>query len=516
MENFDLRISDHDGYQMRVAVIHSQAGEVTAVQVAAPSYTALDLVEEQDARLRDLAEEFTAQVLPAAVWQAWRESWAAAGAPGIRLRIRCADANSMRIPWELLYDAERKNFLAQDPRSAVVRYLEGAIPDSVKPIARPLRLLLTGASPADQVKLGVDKELDGIAAALADAKRAGQAAITRLDDLTPDALDKALLAVQPHLFHFSGHGVWDARAGAGHLLLDNGRGQSAKLADATLAMLLRSRGVALVVLNACETALGGEAWGGLAQALVLAGVPAVVAMQMPVSDAAAAAFAGTLYAALANQYPLEQAVTLARQTTARQSKEVASPGEWLAPVLFMRTGSERFWQQQAAEQPQATLDSISIGAIHAVNLALHDQIIDQRGAAITLGAKQINTGGGAYVGGNVTVGGDFVGRDKIERRGSDSGPDASKAFTKLAASVALRAPTANVDKAMQCVQALQQAFDLGDDDKVADCIGELADLAPGVKESLQQAFSHPALHEHVGSVTKYVLRRLAQVKSDRK
>ncbi|MCL4863848.1 MAG: CHAT domain-containing protein [Caldilineaceae bacterium] len=508
MENFDLRISDHDGYNMRMAVIHSQAGEVAPSEVEAPSYTALELVEEPDARLRAVAEQFTAQVLPAAVWQAWRESWAAAGAGGIRLRSGCADANSMRIPWELLYDGERKNFLAQDPRLAVVRYWEGAIPDGVKPIAGPLRMLLTGATPADQVELGVGKELDGIEAALADAKRAGRAAFTRLDDLTPDALDRALLEVKPHLFHFSGHGVWDERAGAGQLLLDNGRGQSAELADAKLAMLLRSRGVALVVLNACETALGGDGWGGLAQSLVLAGVPAVVAMQAPVSDAAAAAFAGTLYAALANQYPLEQAVTLARQTTARQSAGAAGPGEWLAPVLFMRTGSERFWQQEAAEQPQASLDRISIGAIHAINVALRDQFIDQRGADITLGDKQIDTGGGAYVAGNVTVGGDFVGRDKIERPGGDRGPDASKAFTKLAAAVALRASTADVDKAMQCVQAMQQAFEQGDDDKVADCIGELADLAPDVKESLKQAFSHPALHERVGPVTKYALRRL--------
>src|SRR5262245_24224780 len=129
MENFDLRISEHDGYTMRVAVSYSEAGEVAPVKVNVPSHTALELVEEDDAGLRAIAAEFTAQILPAAIWQAWRESWAAAGEPGIRLRIRCEDANSMRIPWELLYDAERKNFLAQDPHAAVVRYWEGPIPD---------------------------------------------------------------------------------------------------------------------------------------------------------------------------------------------------------------------------------------------------------------------------------------------------------------------------------------------------------------------------------------------------
>lgn len=155
--------------------------------------------------------------------------------------------------------------------------------------------------------------------------------------------------------------------------------------------------------------------------------------------------------------------------------------------------------------------TLHIGKIEAINVAEH-QVIDQRGANFQIGGSKteskVDTGGGTYVGGNVTAGGDFVGRDRIDRRGSDSRPDASKAFTKLAASVALRASTADVDKAMQCVQAMQQAFDQGDDDKVADCIGELADLAPGVKESLQQAFSYPALHERVGPATKYALRRL--------
>jgi hypothetical protein len=508
MENFDLRISDHDGYTLRVAISDSPAGNIAPIQVDAPSYTAVDLADESDASLRAIAADFTAQLLPAPVWQAWRESWAAAGEPGIRLRIRCADANSLRIPWELFYDAERKNFLAQDPRSAVVRYVEGPIADSATPIVGPLRLLITGASPADQVELGVVKELDGIEAALAEAKRRGRAEITRLDKLTPDELNRMLIEVKPQIFHFSGHGLWDERMGVGQLLLDNGRGKSAELTAATLAMLLRSRGVALVVLNACETALGGDTWGGLAQSLVLAGVPAVVAMQMAISDAAAATFAGTLYAALANNYTLEQAVTLARQTTASQSADAASPGEWLAPVLFMRTGSERFWQQAVAEQPQTNLDRISIGTIHAVNMALRDQFIDQRGADITMGNKQIDTGGGAYIGGNVTVGGDFVGRDKIIYGGSESGSDASLAFNKLAASVALQTSPADVAKAMQWVQAMQQAFEQRDDDKVADCIGDLAALGPDVKESLKQAFSHPALKERVGPVAKYALRRL--------
>jgi hypothetical protein len=513
MENFDLRISDYDGYSLRVAVTQSAAGEVAPVAVDAPADTILDLLESSDAGLRARAADFTAQVMPDPVWRAWRESWAAAGERGVRVRIRCEDANSMQIPWELLYDGERNYFLAQDPRSPVVRYLEGPIVDSAKPIEGPLRLLLTGASPEDLPPLTIESELDGIVSVLSGANPVGKVEITRLDNLTADRLDRALLDVKPHLFHFAGHGDWDERAEVGHLLLDNGQGGSFPLADSFLSMLLRNRGVALVVLNACESAVGGAGWSGLAHSLVLAGVPAVVAMGAPVTDSAAAAFAGTLYAALANRYSLEQAVTLARQTTARQPGEMAAPGEWLAPALFMRTGSERFWLHEESEMVTSGADGvpatrIDIGAIHAVNFSTATQIIDQRGANIHVGDKTVNTGGGAYVKGDVTVGGDFVGRDKIVNRSGGSEPDAGRAFTQLAAAIAMHASTADVQKAMQLVTAMQNALAQENDEQVADTIGDLGDLVPEAREKLKMMLSRPPIHEQLGAAAKYALRRL--------
>ena len=56
--------------------------------------------------------------------------------------------------------------------------------------------------------------------------------------------------------------------------------------------------------------------------------------------------------------------------------------------------------------------TIQIGKIEAVNVGEH-QVIDQRGANIQVGGRTtVNTGGGAYVAGNVDTGGDFIGRDK--------------------------------------------------------------------------------------------------------
>lgn len=59
---------------------------------------------------------------------------------------------------------------------------------------------------------------------------------------------------------------------------------------------------------------------------------------------------------------------------------------------------------------------IQIGKIEAVNVAMGNQIIDQRGANIQVGGRTtIKTSGGSYVAGDVETGGDFSGRDQVNR-----------------------------------------------------------------------------------------------------
>jgi len=72
-----------------------------------------------------------------------------------------------------------------------------------------------------------------------------------------------------------------------------------------------------------------------------------------------------------------------------------------------------------AAKPSAsspTVGDIHVGKMEAANTA-RTQISDQRGATFYIGGTKIDTGGGAYVDGNVeTGGGDFVGRDRITGR----------------------------------------------------------------------------------------------------
>ncbi len=61
--------------------------------------------------------------------------------------------------------------------------------------------------------------------------------------------------------------------------------------------------------------------------------------------------------------------------------------------------------------------NIQIGKIEAVNVSTGNQIIDQRGANIQVGGRRtVETDGGSYVAGDAnTGGGDFTGRDQVDR-----------------------------------------------------------------------------------------------------
>jgi hypothetical protein len=150
--------------------------------------------------------------------------------------------------------------------------------------------------------------------------------------------------------------------------------------------------------------------------------------------------------------------------------------------------------------------------------------------------RKVNTGGGAYIEGNVTVsGGDFVGRDKISKtvqgdeihvgditnasgiaigRGAQaqvsqgiSGEDLARLFSPLYAAMQ-SAPPEKMGQAAGAIQALQQESSKGkqaDDTKIAGLITQLAGLAPSMVSAVTAVFGSPALAAITGPVTKFVL-----------
>jgi hypothetical protein len=89
-----------------------------------------------------------------------------------------------------------------------------------------------------------------------------------------------------------------------------------------------------------------DPYAGISAALVMAGVPAVVAMQFPISDRAAIEFTNCLYPRLAQGYPLDSAIAEARKAIRIADRKSL---EWATPVLFMRTPDGRLFDIPGSE-----------------------------------------------------------------------------------------------------------------------------------------------------------------------
>ena len=156
-----------------------------------------------------------------------------------------------------------------------------------------------------------------------------------------------------------GHSGFDPDSGEGALLFHDPQGARRVISGRHLATKIKDFGsMRLVVLNACETALAGAEAGqspfsGVATALVLGGVPAVVAMQSPIPNSHALAFSAAFYERLAEGLPIDEAVTEGRQAIHSLKPESA---DWAVPVLFLRTSSGDLFATKKAAEAQASPD----------------------------------------------------------------------------------------------------------------------------------------------------------------
>lgn len=249
------------------------------------------------------------------------------------------------LPWELLRQPGKPDFLALDPRRPVVRYLAVAQPVDATARPNPLRILAVAANPSHPglSPLDVDQELENLREAV---RLQPDIELVTPDAPTLSALRLALLEKHCHVFHFMGHGGADG-AGQEKVLFfetEEGFGDPVRSTD-LVNKLAGFPTVRLAVLNACDSAVVPEgvpgrteldSFSGVASSLVLGGMPAVVAMQFPISDRGAIAFGRTFYQRLAAGSEVEAAVAEGRQ--AMHSVDSGSY-EWATPVLFMRAPS---------------------------------------------------------------------------------------------------------------------------------------------------------------------------------
>ncbi len=264
------------------------------------------------------------------------------------------------LPWELLYRRDQRQFLNFSRKSPIVRFLN--VPRPLPPrLEPPVRILVAIASPAGHPSLDTERELRRIEDALGPVANAKKSVLL---NATPEALRARLLEETFHVLHFIGHGTFDAASGQGSLLFEDGAGREQRITGPVMADLVRDfTSLRLVFLNACRTAELSEAvdpFAGLAAALVMAGVPAVLGMQIPISDAAAIAFSGAFYQRLAAGDPIDTATVEGRMAV--HLKDTDSQ-EWATPVLFLRSQDGHLFDPPSAPDEPGISPAIRAGII---------------------------------------------------------------------------------------------------------------------------------------------------------
>jgi hypothetical protein len=272
---------------------------------------------------------------------------------GLRLRLRLTDAPELaKFPWEFLYADPPRAFLALSQWTPVVRFLD--VPGSARSLAvePPLRILVFTALPRDLGLLDVESEIAQLREAVADLERFSRVQVRYASSGRYAELQKALSEDEYHVLHFIGHGGYDQEATEGTLALVGENGATDEVSADDFAYLLAEldHSPRLVVLNACRGAEGDRlnVFASTAGKLLDRGIPAVVAMQYPITDRGATVFGGRMYRALAQGVPLDAAISEARFFIKRATGSL----EWATPVLYLRAPDGRIFD--VAHAPTAT------------------------------------------------------------------------------------------------------------------------------------------------------------------
>ena len=289
---------------------------------------------------RELGTRLFQTVFGGSVLAFWNQRLLAARKAGrdLRLRLHLSSTESWDWPWELLCDPDR-GFLAVHPGTPLVRFIE--LPDPIPPlrVGPPLKVLAVTASPSGMSPIGVEDELKDLEKSLVELRLADWVEIDVLRGATRERLLRKLSERDFHVLHFIGHGAFDTSRGQGVIYLE-GKDGSPDPADGSelSTVLLAQPRIRLVILNACNGARGSQAdpFASLAQSLVRARFPAVIAMQSAVTDRAATTFARHFYESLSWRTPVDQAIT-----EARRAMFFLGSGEWGSPVLVLRARDGR-------------------------------------------------------------------------------------------------------------------------------------------------------------------------------
>ena len=343
----ETRLAEHTfDWRVDSVEINLNLGELARQAVASEP-------PEDELHLR-MGQRLYQAVFGGAVGELWAQRRKAARRQPLALRLRIDPETArplLRLPWEYLHDGKR--FLALDWHTPIVRLPWGVGLQSCEPLTEALRLLVVIAAPhnlSENEILHSALEEDILLATTAAARRSGRLQVEFAASGSLETLSTALAEFDPHILHFTGHGVFDEFEDKGYLLAEDARGGKRLVSNQDFAALLeqRARSLRLVFLSACQSAVAPRAEGfpDLGTRLLAGGFPAVLAMQRSVFNRSAIEFASAFYQALVGGRPLEQAAA-----EGRASLHAASPNkvDFATPVLFLADPAALFVDEKSRQ-----------------------------------------------------------------------------------------------------------------------------------------------------------------------
>jgi hypothetical protein len=252
---------------------------------------------------------------------------------GLRLRLDLQSPHAAALPWESLYDPDRNVVFAAHPDFALVRV--ASIYSHVGPWHRPqvqlpLRVLIAAPDDPSEV-INSQREIAEIRQIMGmlGPQYVQVEEITGAFSITE--LRAKLAQTKPTILHFIGHGDPN-----GLWFWPRGR-HSLTSAQSLRSVMERSPSVKLVFLNSCLVGRPARPrpFSGVAEQLMQAGVPAVIAMQYMIRDDVAIDFAHFLYEELlGGSCP---GIIDVAMSAARSGLYAANPGDFSfgTPVLWL-------------------------------------------------------------------------------------------------------------------------------------------------------------------------------------
>ncbi|MBV9542845.1 MAG: CHAT domain-containing protein, partial [Chloroflexi bacterium] len=250
---------------------------------------------EGDAHVR-IGRQLFAAVLGATVGEHWEQERRRAGRRALRLVLRIDPGSArelLNLPWEYLHDGQ--DFFALNRQTPLYRMPWGIESEELPALGAPLRLLVVIAAPTGlgrNMVLNSAREEDLILAATAGARRLGQVEVIFAANGSMEGVKVALRDHDPHILHFTGHGIFDRESDTGRLLMEAVDGSPNEIPNQEFVRLLLEHGsksLRLVFLSACQSAVvpRQDGYADLGRRLLSAGIPAAVAMQSSMLDRSA-------------------------------------------------------------------------------------------------------------------------------------------------------------------------------------------------------------------------------------